>query len=375
MSLRPVVAALLLSLPPVTALRVHAEEQVLNGIAAVVNSDVITYSQVEELVGSREKALEEQYKGQDLADKVRQLRMSAVQVLIDNQLIIQEFNKNKYQLPEYVVDEQVQARIKEQFGGDRAAFIRTMDAQGMSMDRFRKMVRDEIIVQAMRQRSVKDDTIVAPSKIEDYYHKNLQTYSTPEQVHLRMIVIKQNGSAGKQMAEELRQKVIGGADFDKLAGMYSEDSTQGSDGDWGWIDRKTLNDKLTKIAFSLKPGEVSPVTELAGSYYLLYCEAKKNAIVAPLTDKHDEIENKLLGDQRQAEQQKWLAGLRKKAYVWIDGQDKDGSHASAQASASATRQDPDELRRRHWHHAGRRCGRGPGGGARRAGLRSTRPGF
>ena len=289
----------------------------LNGIAAVVNSDVITFSQVQDMVGTRERSLEEQLKGQDLADKVKQLRMSAVQVLIDNQLILQEFAKNKYTIPDYVVDEQVQTRIKEQFGGDRAAFIRTLGAQGMTMERFRKMVRDDIIVQAMRQRSVKDDTIIAPQKIQEYYTKNIDQYSTPEQVKLRMIVIKKNGQAGKQMAEELRQKALGGADFDKLAQMYSEDSTQDTGGDWGWIDRRTLNESLTKIAFSLKPGDVSEVTELAGSYYLLYVEAKKNGTTKPLTEVHDDIENKLQQEQRQKAQEKWIETLRQKAFIKV----------------------------------------------------------
>ena len=328
----------LVALAPFANMRAQAEEQVLNGIAAVVNSDVITFSQVQELVGSREKSLAEQYKGQELADKVKELRLSAVQLLIDNQLILQEFTKNKFSMPDYVVDEQVQSRIKEQFGGDRAAFIRTLEAQGMSAERFRKMVRDEIIVQAMRQRSVKDDTIIAPGKIQEYYKQNQEQYSTPEQVKLRMIVIKKNGVSGKQMAEELRQKALGGADFDKLAQMYSEDSTQDTGGDWGWIDRRTLNDSLTKIAFSLKPGDVSQVVELAGSYYLLYVEAKKNGTTKSLSEVHDDIENKLLAEQRQKAQQKWIVGLRQKAYIWIDGQDKDGSHAAEEHTAAQSSQ-------------------------------------
>jgi parvulin-like peptidyl-prolyl isomerase len=329
-----IVCVLLLAAP---LARTRADEQVLNGIAAVVNSEVITYSEVEELVGPRVKTLSEQYTGQELNDKVKDLRMQAVQLLIDNQLILQDFNKNKFSIPDYVVDEQVQARIKEQFGGDRAAFIRTLSAQGMTMDRFRTMVRNDIIVQAMRQKMVHDDTIIAPEKIEEYYKKNEEQYSTPEQVHLRMIVIKQNGDAGKQMAEELRQKVLGGADFDKLAGMYSEDSNQAADGDWGWIDHKTLNESLTKIAFSLKAGEVSEVTELAGSYYLLYVEEKKPEITKPLAEVHDDIENKLMENQRQQAQQKWLNGLRQKAYVWIDGvTDTDGASAQNDTSAANT---------------------------------------
>jgi len=317
MTFRPAVAALLV-LALFCAGVARAEEQVLNGIAAVVNSDVITFSQVQEAVGPQERALAEEYKGQDLTDKVKALRMAAVQMLIDNQLILQEFDKNKYSIPDYVVEEQVQSRIKEQFGGDRAAFIRTLSAQGMTMDRFRKMVRDGIVVQAMRQKSVKDDTIIAPAKIQEYYEKNLDQYSTPEQVKLRMIVIKKNGETGRQMAEELRQKVLGGADFDKLAQMYSEDpTTQDSGGDWGWIDKKTLNESLTKIAFSLKPGDVSEVTELAGSFYLLYVEAKKNGVTKSLAEVHDDIENKLVEDQRQKAQEKWIAGLREKAFIKI----------------------------------------------------------
>lgn len=297
-----------------------ADEQVLNGIAAVVNTDVITYSQVQDVVGTRERTLAEQYSGQELADKVRDLRMAAVQLLIDNQLILQEFDKNKYTIPDYVVDEQVQERIKAQFGGDRQAFIRTLQAQGMTMDRFRKMVHDDIVVQAMRQKSVEDQTIISPVRIHDYYAKNIKDYTTPAKIHLRMIVIKKNSDASKQMAEELRQKALGGADFDKLAQMYSEDpTTQENGGDWGWIDQTVLNESLTKIAFSLKPGEVSQVVELAGSYYLLYVQEKQEEVVKSPDQVHDDIENKLLEDQRQQEQQKWLAGLRKKAYIWIDG--------------------------------------------------------
>jgi len=315
----PRFSAVLLSLLLAAAVpqRGLAEEQVLNGIAAVVNTDVITFAQVQEMVGSREETLAKTYQGQELADKVKDLRMQAVQILIDNQLIIQEFTKNKYSIPDYVVEEQVQSRIKEQFGGDRAAFLRTMQAQGMTMAKFREMIRDEVIVQAMRQQSVEDHTIIAPLKIQEYYEQHVADYSTPEQVHLRMIVIKKNGETGRQMAEEVRQKVLGGAEFDKLASMYSEDPTQNNGGDWGWIDRKMLNEQLTKIAFSLKPGDVSEVTEVAGSYYLLYVEAKKNETVKALAEVHDAIEDKLVEEQRQKAQEKWINGLRQKAFIKI----------------------------------------------------------
>jgi parvulin-like peptidyl-prolyl isomerase len=97
--------------------------------------------------------------------------------------------------------------------------------------------------------------------------------------------------------------------------MYSEDSTQEASGDWGWIDRKKLNESLTKVAFALKPGEMSQVIELGGSYYLLFCEAKKQATSKPLKEVRGDIEKALLQTERQKQQQDWLQKLRRKAFI------------------------------------------------------------
>ena len=72
---------------------------------------------------------------------------------------------------------------------------------------------------------------------------------------------------------------------------------------------------MTKVAFALKPGELSQIIELGGSYYLLLCEAKKQATTKPLKELRGEIEKALLASERQKQQQDWLMKLRKKAYI------------------------------------------------------------
>src|SRR5581483_10871444 len=153
------VCLIILTLSVCAAPRAIAEEQVLDGIAAVVNGDVITFSQVRELVGAREKALRDQYKGQELIEKIKELRMAAVNDLIDRQLIIQEFKKNKFQIPDYVIDDHIQTLIREEFGGDRNAFVRTLEAQGYTLAKFKESETDKIIVQAMRSKQVKSDVM------------------------------------------------------------------------------------------------------------------------------------------------------------------------------------------------------------------------
>ncbi len=292
-------------------------EEVLDGIAAVVNGDVITFSQVRELIGPRELTLREALKGQELMDKVKELRISAVNELIDRQLVLQEFEKNKFAIPDFVINDHINTIIREQFGNDRLAFIRALQAQGFTIQRFRKLETDKMIVQAMRSRSVKVNPILSPAQIEGYYSAHRVDYSTPDQVKLRMIVMHNDSSDTKRTLAEIRSKIENGQDFAKMAQMYSEDSSKSRGGDWGWIDRKTLNETLTTAAFALKAGSVSKVLVVGDSYYLLYAEARKNGASKSLASIHDEVANKLVESQRQEAQQKWIRTLRSKAFVKI----------------------------------------------------------
>src|SRR3984957_19030178 len=273
-----------------------ADPEVIDGVAAVVNGDVITFSQVQEVSGPRERTLGKQYTGQELIDKIKEARLGALNDLIDRQLIVQEFKKKQFNIPEYVVDDQIQNIIKDDFAGDRQAFLRTLNAQGYTVNKFRDMQRDKVIVGAMRQNNVKGNFSATPQQIQAYYDANKQEFVTPEQLKLRMIVLNadpldaNSADSTRKMAEEIRDKVKGGADFATMAKTYSMDGTAESGGDWGLIDRKTLNQQLTDVAFALSPGQTSQVVQIGDSFYLLYCETKKESGVIPLPEVREGIE-------------------------------------------------------------------------------------
>ena len=126
-----------------------------------------------------------------------------------------------------------------------------------------------------------------PQEIQAYYEANKQEFVTPEQLKLRMIVLNadpldaNSADSTRKMAEEIRGKVKGGADFATMAKTYSMDGTAESGGDWGFIDRKTLNQQLTDVAFALSPGQTSQVVQIGDSFYILYCESKKELQLRP----------------------------------------------------------------------------------------------
>jgi peptidyl-prolyl cis-trans isomerase SurA len=314
------VCAVTLPFSPICFAAYGQNAEVVDGIAAVVNGDIITYSQVRGLVVPREKLLRSQYTGEELVKKIKEARELALKDLIDRQLIIQSFKNEHFQIPDHFVDQRLREIINENFGGDRNTFIKTLEAQNYTLGEFKQMEVERIIVQAMRSKNVKKEIVASPSKIEEYYKAHLSEFTAKEQVKLRMIMIPShandgNAAAQKAMAEEILSKLSGGAEFDRMAQIYSEDSSRDLGGDWGWIERKTLAPQLEKTAFNLPVGRVSNIIEFSGNYYILKVEEKKGGSTPSLASMRDEIEKKLLQEQAQSLQEKWLASLRSKAYI------------------------------------------------------------
>lgn len=297
-----------------------AQPEVIDGIAAVVNGDVITFSQVRQLVQPREKLIRSQFTGEELAKQVREVRQAALKDLIDRQLIIQAFRKEKFQIPDHFVEQRVKEIIQDSFGGDRNTFVKTLEAQNYTLGEFKKMETEKIMVQAMRSKNIKTNSVISPEKVKEYYATHKEEFTTKEQIKLRMIMIPAHadqgqGSAQKAMAEEILGKLANGAEFDRMAQIYSEDSTRDQGGDWGWVDRKTLAAPLEKIAFSLPAGKISNIIPLAGNYYILKVEERKGGVTRGLAEARPDIEKKLLQEQAQQLHERWLASLRSKAYI------------------------------------------------------------
>ena len=323
--MRPFVTVLLtvgglVQVPICNLAAAEQEATVVDGMAAIVNGEVITYSQVRSLSAPQERMLRQQYQGPDLEKKITELRQAAVKDLIDRRLIIQAFKKESFEIPDHIVDMQVQRIIKDGFGGDRNTFVKTLEAENFSLSEFKQKEMEKIIVGAMRSKNVRKSDVISPTKIDEYYRKHRDEFTSKEQIKLRMIMVSghkdtASAPAQKELAEEVLGKLASGAEFDQIAQMYSEDSTKDNGGDWGWIERKTLAEPLEKFAFSMPVGRVSNIVDYAGNYYILKVEDKHGGTTKSLTEVRADIEKKLIQEEAQQIQERWIASLRQKAYI------------------------------------------------------------
>jgi len=167
---------------------------------------------------------------------------------------------------------------------------------------------------------VKKQTIISPVKIEEYYQQHPDEFTAKEQIKLRMIMIpahssESTASTQRAMAEEILGKLANGGEFDRIAQIYSEDSSRDLGGDWGWIERKTLAPPLEKAAFNLPINKISNIVEYSGNFYILKVEDKKGGTTRLLAEAREEIEKKLLQHAAQELQERWIASLRSKAFI------------------------------------------------------------
>jgi len=298
-------------------LPLHAE--LVDAIKAVVNNGVVTYAEVEEFAAPAAQALRQEYAGQpDLfRQKLGDVINDGQEQLVERQLILHDFDVEGYKLPDTVVDELVQERIRERFG-DRITLMKTLQAQGQTYEKFRREVRNQYIVAALRAKSISPEKIIiSPYKVETYYLGHQDDFKIEDEVKLRMIVLNKTSSDDTntvRLAGEILAQIKEGATFQEMASVYSQDSQRSQGGDRGWVERSILRKELADVAFALKPGQVSEVIEMPEACYLMLVEQARPAHVKPLNEVRDDVELTLRTQSQKQLEQQWIAQLKKKTY-------------------------------------------------------------
>ncbi|MEI8290453.1 MAG: peptidyl-prolyl cis-trans isomerase [Verrucomicrobiota bacterium] len=296
-----------------------SQAEVADGVKAVVNDRAITFAEVEEYTRPAIESLRRQYSTQPevFQQKLNQALNDSLDQLIERQLVLHSFDTEGYKLPESVVDELVQERIRDRFG-DRVTLIKTLQAQGITFEQFRRQVREQYIETALRNQNVQREISISPYKVESFYRANLDKFKLEDQVKLRMIVLTKadaNDTNTVKLAREIQAKVKDGAKFSEMATVYSQGSQQHQAGDWGWVERSVLRKELAEAAFALPVGQVSDVIDMPDSCYLVLVEEKKPAQVKPLAETRPEIEKTLRVQQQAQLQKQWIDGLKKKTFI------------------------------------------------------------
>lgn len=295
-----------------------------NGIAAVVNGNVVTKSEVRDAVNAQEQMLRIQYQNDPtaLSRELANLRANALDSLVDRELVLAEFKRLGAAIKSQWVDDDINGIVRESFKGDRDAFVKELARSGMTLKKFREMREKMMIVQAMRGKQAAEQPPATPREVEAFYKKNVAKWRTGDMIKISTITIpKYSGEASatpesqRKLAHEIRSKLLKGADFATTARTYSLDSHAEDGGAWDWMGREQMKPSIANVAFNLKSGGLSEVIDDEAAYIIIACDAVKYGNPKPMGEVRNEIERAISAEKSKDIIDKWMENLRKRAVI------------------------------------------------------------
>jgi len=207
--------------------------------------------------------------------------------------------------------QQVELKLSQAVSG----FGSEKDLKDMLRERGHSLAefKDRLRLDAMLDQIAAERTTVEDSAIEQYYQENIEEFSYGEQVRARMILTEV-----RQNAEALKEALDSGGDFAGLARQFSTDpATSDQGGDMGYFERDDYAEQISKVAFSLEPGQTSEVFEVPDGFCILKVEDRRPAGAKSLEEVREQIIARLKHKQRDKMRRQWLIEQRKQARMVI----------------------------------------------------------
>ena len=243
--------------------------------------------------------------------------------MIAFRLLVQEVAARKIVVADADVDAQI-AQVRRQFQTE-AQFQQAMAAQKVTQAKMRENARTQLGVEKLLDAEIASKIAVTPAAIDDFYQKNPDKFQQGARVrasHVLISVAENANGVAKQQAKAKAEAVLaelkGGKDFAAVAKENSQDpGSAASGGDLGYFQQGQMVPAFDQVAFALKPGELSGVVESPFGFHIIKVADKQAARVVPLEEAKPQIEQLLMGQNRQTQAQAFVNALKAKAKIDI----------------------------------------------------------
>jgi peptidyl-prolyl cis-trans isomerase SurA len=290
----------------------------LDRIVAVVNQDVITWSELY-------KAMEA-----DASPKIKELQKDEQRkVFKENEAVFLETLINvRLQLQEAknvgvrVSDEELQEAvdgIKKKYSMSDAAFSASLKNEGFTFAEYKKRLWEQIVISKLVNSQIRNKIVVTDEDLRKFVTENKEVLENTESYRVSQILLKKQKDADSSKLEEkagdLLKKIEQGESFSDLAKQYSEDPSAKAGGDLGILKKSQLNKNFTDIISQMKPGDVSKPFWTENGVHIIKLESrtevKNNDEI--LQEARNMLNDKIFKERYNA----WIKSLREKSFIEV----------------------------------------------------------
>ena len=255
-------------------------------IVAVVNKDVVTYSELNEAVGMAERQLQRQGTA---APERAVLERQMLERLILDKAQLQLARESGLRIDDLQLDRAVE-RIAQSNNMTLADFRRALEADGVSFDAWRNDVRQQMTLARLREREVENRVQVTDSEV-DLFLEQQKTRPDGAEYNLAHILVRIPEQASperirqaRERAEEALAEAKSGVPFARVAASFSDapDALQG--GALGWRSHDRLPELFSEVLTQMKPGDINgPLRSPAGFHIVQLIDLRGGGTQAPVS--------------------------------------------------------------------------------------------
>lgn len=264
--------SLLLSCLTVSVHAADAKVRLLDRIVAVVNNEVITQYELNDRIKLTTQQLNRQ--GTPLPPR-EVLEKQLLERLIVDRVQLHFAKETGIRVDDIQLDKLLQ-NIAQQNKLSLEAFRATLEKDGVSFAQFREEVRNEVILERLREREVDNKVTVSDGEIDNYLNTRATQLGGEEEFNLAHILVRVPEQASPEQVREKRARaeqalnaLKNQGNFGQIAATYSDapDAMQG--GQLGWRTGSRLPTLFVEAINALKPGENSDVLRSPNGFHIL----------------------------------------------------------------------------------------------------------
>ncbi|HEV7914691.1 MAG TPA: peptidylprolyl isomerase [Albitalea sp.] len=241
-------------------------------IIAIVNQELVTASELEQRIARvREAAV----RGGGKLPAASELRQQVLDALIDERVQITHARDSGQRVDEAELDRAV-ANVAVQNQVTMAQLRQRLAADGIDYGRFRNNVRDQLMVERVREREVQGLIRTTDAEIDALLDKQRAQAGAATEYNIAQILVSVPDGASDAVVAERRARldaalarVRGGESFEAVAREVSEDSNKAQGGVIGFRAANRLPDIFVEHVRGLKPGEIAPALRTGAGLHAL----------------------------------------------------------------------------------------------------------
>ena len=230
-------------------------------IVAVVNTEAVTAIEVAQRV---ERAQGEAKRNNSSLPDAEGLRQQVLDTLIDERVQITYARESGAKVDETEVDRAI-ANIASQNQISMVQLRDRLRSEGLDFGRFRSTLRDQLMVERVREREVLARIRITDADIDRVLDERRGKSATANQINLAQILVTvPEGAAAdvvaqrQQRIEQASARLKAGEDFSQVARDLSEDGNRAVGGELGMRPAERFPDLFTEAVKVLAIGDVTP---------------------------------------------------------------------------------------------------------------------